>query len=143
MKRLVTVLILLMSVCPAGAKHLYKESVYQQVWCDKHGGVTEYKLNDKTRVDCLTDKYAVELDFAPKWAECVGQAIYYGRQTGRQGACVLIMERGKKDLKYLKRLRRAAYRKGVNLKTFTMQPSHVCDPSKDTTCPHTDNVKRR
>ena len=65
MKRLVIVLILLMSVSPAGAKHLYKESVYQQVWCDKHGGVTEYKLNDKTRVDCLTDKYAVELDFAP------------------------------------------------------------------------------
>lgn len=82
----------------------------------------EYKLNDNARVDCLTDTLAVEFDFADKWAECIGQAIYYGRQTNRQAACVLIMENGEKDLKYLKRLRRAAYRKGVNLRTFTMKP---------------------
>lgn len=31
-------------------------------------------------------------------------------------------ENGEKDLKYLKRLRRAAYRKGVNLRTFTIKP---------------------
>lgn len=38
------------------------------------------------------------------------------------------MERGEKDVKYLKRLRRAAYRKGVNLRTFTMKPEHLCIP---------------
>ena len=115
MKRLVTVLILLMSVSPAGAKHLYKESVYQQVWCDKHGGVTEYKLNDKTRVDCLTDKYAREFDFAPQWAECIGQAVYYGAMTNRTPACVLIMERGFLDEKYLKRLQKTAEKTGVQI----------------------------
>lgn len=89
----------------------------------------EYKLNDKTRVDCLTKDLAVEVDFAPKWAECVGQALYYGKMTNKQPACVLIMERGEKDLKYLKRLRRAAYRKGVDLKTFTIKPEAVCKPA--------------
>ena len=88
----------------------------------------EYELSDKTRVDCLTEKYAVEVDFAPKWAECIGQALYYGKMTGKQPACVLIMERGEKDLKYLRRLRRAVYRKGLDMRTFTVKPMHVCEP---------------
>ena len=83
----------------------------------------EYQLNDKTRVDCLTNLYAVEFDFANKWAECIGQSLYYGLKTNRQPACVLIMERGEKDLKYLKRLRRVAYKKGI--KTFTLKPEYL------------------
>lgn len=115
------------------AKRLYSEATYQKAWCEKRGGITEYVLSDKARVDCLTPTLAVEFDFANKWAECIGQALYYGRQTNRQAACVLIMERGEKDLKYLKRLRRAAYKKGVNLRTFTMKPEHLCIPVNNKT----------
>ena len=85
----------------------------------------EYRLSDNTRVDCMTDILAVEFDFANKWAECIGQALYYGRQTKKQPACVLIMENGEKDLKYLYRLRRAAYKKGVNMRTYTIKPEYV------------------
>lgn len=99
----------------------------------------EYRLNDKTRVDCLTDTLAVEFDFANKWAECIGQALYYGRQTNRQPACVLIMERGEKDMKYLKRLRRAVYKKRVNMRTFTIKPEHICKPAIRPDCPHLQN----
>lgn len=115
-------------ILPVSAKRMHPEAEYQKVWCDKLGGITEYKLSDKTRVDCLLPNMAVEFDFANKWAECIGQALYYGKMTNRQAACVLIMERGEKDVKYLKRLRRAAYRKGVNLRTFTMKPEHLCIP---------------
>ena len=87
-------------------------------------------------MDCLLPDLAVEFDFANKWAECIGQAIYYGKMTDRQAACVLIMENGEKDLKYLKRLRRAAYRKGVNMRTFTLKPEYICNPAKTTDCPH-------
>lgn len=125
MKRLILFLALILFMYPVEAKHLYKEAVYQQAWCDKRGGTTEYKLSDKTRVDCLTEKYAVEVDFAPKWAECIGQALYYGKMTGKQPACVLIMERGEKDLKYLQRLRRAVYRKGLDMRTFTIKPEAI------------------
>ncbi len=128
MRQLIFIAILFITSIPAEAKHLYKESVYQQIWCEKRGGVMEYELPDKTRVDCLTDKYAVELDFAPKWAECIGQALHYGKMTGKQPACVLIMERGEKDLKYLRRLRRAVYRKGLDMRTFTINPEAVCTP---------------
>ena len=128
MKQCILIITLILTISPAWAKRLHHEAVYQKAWCEKRGGVMEYKLNDKTRVDCLLPDLAVEFDFANKWAECIGQAIYYGKMTNRQAACVLIMENGEKDLKYLKRLRKAAYKKGVNLRTFTMKPEHLCIP---------------
>jgi len=41
------------------------------------GGVIEYVLQDKTRVDCLTEEHAIEFDFANHWAESIDQALYY------------------------------------------------------------------
>tara|TARA_S200002703_G_scaffold96071_3_gene83055 strand:+ start:5600 stop:5995 length:396 start_codon:yes stop_codon:yes gene_type:complete len=57
-----------------------KESYYQNIHCDNLGGKAEYKLEDRTRIDCLTDTKAIEHDFAHKWAECAGQAIYYAQR---------------------------------------------------------------
>ena len=37
---------------------------YQRVLCEELDGEMEYVLVDKTRVDCLTDAYAIEVDFA-------------------------------------------------------------------------------
>lgn len=107
--------------------HQYSEKIYQEHWCKARGGQLEYKLNDKTRVDCLTEKYAVEFDFANKWHECIGQALYYGQKTKKTPACVLIMERGEKDLKYLKRLRYTVYNKKKipDFKTFTIKPESI------------------
>lgn len=127
---------LFLTISPVRAKRLYPEATYQKKWCEAKGGTLEYVLSDKARVDCLLPDLAVEFDFANKWAECIGQAIYYGKMTDRQAACVLIMENGEKDLKYLKRLRRAAYRKGVNMRTFTLKPEYICNPAKTTDCPH-------
>ena len=75
------------------AAHLHPERVYQDQWCAKAGGVTEYVLDDGSRVDCLTDDYAIEFDFGPKWAEAIGQALYYGIRTARKPGVVLILER--------------------------------------------------
>ena len=86
----------------------------------------EYKLDDKTRVDCLTKELAVEVDFAPKWHECIGQALYYGRKTKRIPACVLILENGDNDMRFLYRLRYTVYNKKNipqgKFKTFTIKP---------------------
>lgn len=124
-KFIILMFLLLIVILPVEAKRIYAEKVYQMQWCNQHNGIMEYTLSDKARVDCVTDTLAVEFDFANKWAECVGQALYYGRQTNKQPACVLIMENGEKDLRYLYRLRRAAYKKGVNMRTFTMKPEQI------------------
>lgn len=127
MKRCIFIItILLLSANWVQAKHLHTEREYQTYWCNKHSGQMEYKLNDKTRIDCLTDTLAVEVDFAPKWHECIGQALYYGRKTRRTPACVLIMENGEKDNRYLYRLRYSVYNKrGIpegKFRTFTIKP---------------------
>lgn len=125
MKKLILIILLL--IIPANAKHLYPEKEYQAHWCKAHNGKKEVRLNDKTRIDCLTDKYAVEFDFAPKWHECIGQALYYGQKTNKIPTCVLITENPQKDAKYVKRLRYTVYNKKKipQFKTFTMTPEAI------------------
>jgi hypothetical protein len=55
-------------------------------------------------VDCLTDEYAIEVDFAKKWAESVGQSLYYAEMTGKKPAVGFIVRDNKKDRRHLKRL---------------------------------------
>jgi len=81
----------------------YNEHHYQTLLCEKLDGEMEYVLKDKTRVDCLTDEYAIEVDFAKKWAESIGQSLYYAHMTNKKAAVGLIMD-NKKDKRFLKRL---------------------------------------
>lgn len=109
------------------AKHLYTEKEYQTYWCNARDGIMEYKLDDKTRVDCLLPTMAVEMDFAKKWAECIGQALYYAQKTKRTPACVLITENPEKDAKFVRRLRYTVYNKKKipEFKTFTITPEKL------------------
>lgn len=106
---------------PVGAKHLHKEAEYQTYWCNKRGGEMEYVLSNKARVDCLLPDMAVEVDFANKFHECIGQALEYSAHTKRTPACLLIVEKDK-DWKYVKRLRYTKQKKYPQLRTFTIKP---------------------
>jgi len=81
-------------------------------------GITEFVLNDKSRVDCLTSTYAFEVDFANKWAESIGQSLFYGIKTNKLPAVLLIMERGQRDIRYLKRFKSVS--KQHNIQLFTI-----------------------
>ena len=116
-KLILTIFILSMPVLVQAAR-VYKESYYQNNWAVEHNGVTEYKLDDGTRVDVLTDSYAVEFDFAQKWAEAVGQSLYYAYKTGKQPAIVLIIEKPS-DWKYFKRVKTLCER--YNIKLWTVK----------------------
>lgn len=107
------------------SKRLYKEAVYQAHWCNARNGIMEYEIDDKTRVDCLLPNMAVEFDFASKWAECIGQALYYGLKTDKKPACVLIIENEDKELKYLKRLEYASNRVKPKIKVLTIKPDEL------------------
>ncbi len=123
MRKVLFLLIIL--TISAQAKHLYSEKEYQTYWCNAHKGKMEALLNDNTRVDCLTNTLAVEFDFANKWHECIGQALYYGKKTKRIPACVLIAEDLKKDAKYVRRMRYTVYdkKKIPQFRTFTITPA--------------------
>ncbi len=108
-----TVMIALLAVSTfSNAKRIQHERVYQEAWC-KGRGVVEYRLPDKTRVDCLTGTHAIEFDFADKWAESIGQSLHYGLMTGKRAGIMLIVEDPERDLKYVERVRKLIW--GLNL----------------------------
>ncbi|MBR6126725.1 hypothetical protein IKQ21_03485, partial [bacterium] len=81
------------------------ESYYVDQWCTSDFGRKEAILWDLTRVDCLAKDYAIEFDFAKKWAESVGQALYYSKMTGKAPAVTLILT-SPLDYRYVKRIER-------------------------------------
>ena len=81
------------------------EAYYVNQWCTSDFGRKEAVLWDLTRVDCLSKDYAIEFDFAKKWAESAGQALYYSQMTGKAPAVVLILN-SITDYRYVKRVER-------------------------------------
>lgn len=109
---LFTVLFLFQS--QAMSAKLYNEHWYQNQWCTRWGGRQEVKLEDFTRIDCVTKNYVVEFDFGRKWAECLGQSLHYSAMTGKKGACILILEKPS-DYKYFERLRLLGKKHGIQV----------------------------
>lgn len=124
MKKIFILFLTLINAMPIWAKHAHPEKYYQIQWCNAHKGIIEYKLKDNTRVDCLTYKYAVEVDFAKKYHECLGQAQHYSARTGKQGACLLIIEEFK-DYKYVKNLRKTIYKKKLDIRSFVIESEEI------------------
>ena len=82
MKYLALFVLLIASAHTAGS-----EADYVNAHCQ---GVIEYRLPDRTRVDCLMLDHAIEYDYGKKWAEAIGQALHYAIMTGKRGGIVLI-----------------------------------------------------
>lgn len=119
--RTVLSILLLCSISACSHKPLHEKD-YQAWWCHRHDGELEYRLPDGTRVDCLLRDHAVEVEFAPKWAEAIGQALYYAQSTDRKPGVLLVM-RDHGDERYLKRLRSVARQQGI--KVWTIRPQEL------------------
>ena len=66
------------------------EAHYRDEWAKKNGGKTEVALAGGTRCDVMTETHAVEVEFAEKWAEGFGQALWY--------SCLLYTSPSPRDL---------------------------------------------
>lgn len=80
-------------------KEKLRESDYVNTYCK---GAKEYVLPDKTRIDCLTEQYACEFDWAKKWYKGFGQALWYAHNSGKKPCLVLILKT-QKDYIYFDR----------------------------------------
>ena len=85
------------------AERLNPESHYQQIAAEKYGGETEVRMPDGTRCDIVTEKHAIEVDFADKWGEAIGQSLNYAFQTNKRAGILLILEK-KEDERHLIRV---------------------------------------
>lgn len=70
------------------------EQDYTDAFCKTVGGNTKYTFLDRTRPDCIDDKYAYETDWAngPKTYEGVGQSLHYADQANLKPGLVLILK---------------------------------------------------
>lgn len=116
-------------------KHTHNESSYQHAWCSQHNGIEEYENSDFTRVDCLTDKHAVEFDFANKWAESIGQSLHYQRMTGKKAKVVLILENPQKEMVYYHRVKHLGDIYGFDVEYVTPSILNIDENGK---CPYVD-----
>ena len=67
------------------------ERYYQEQFAKEIGGQVEVVMKDGTRCDILTSTHAIEVDFAKKWAEAIGQSLNYAMQTGKRPGVALIV----------------------------------------------------
>ena len=91
-----------------------RESYYQKAFAEVIGGEREVVLSDRTRVDIVTDEYAIEVDFAEKWAESIGQSLHYQGMLDKK-AGVLLVWKGPEEERFLKRLMDVAVKHGITV----------------------------
>lgn len=125
---LITTFLVLFMVLSVSAAHKYPESYYRDVFCNANNGQTEVRVSDERyspRCDCVAVRqevieYAVEVDFAPKWAEAIGQALYYSAKTGKKAGIALILEK-ETDKRYLERLEFTIKTKNLDIRVWTIE----------------------
>ena len=111
---------LLCGVAQAGAAGKKKgEAFYQKAWVDANGGKMEVRMGDGTRCDIVTDTHAIEVEWDHKWAEGIGQSLWYSFQTNKKAGIVLILKNGK-DRKHLMRLRSLIENKKLDIRVWTV-----------------------
>jgi len=93
-KKLLFIFVLFSSFIDANEKHI------NQSWCLANDGVSEYRTKYGTYVDCITEEYAVEVEFDYNWKESIGQSLHYAEATNKKPA-VLIIKRAKSKKDYL------------------------------------------
>lgn len=73
-------------VVPAQAQELERDR--QDDLCV--GMETNRYLPNGTYVDCVSETYAIEVDFTDKWAEAIGQSLMYASELERLPGIILV-----------------------------------------------------
>jgi hypothetical protein len=128
MYKILLIIILALGLIPScSAKHKFLEKDFQNKWCSDNMGKTEFVLDTGKRVDCVTDKYGVEVEFAYKFYESVGQSLYYNIKLNQipeysesKPAILLILEKST-DKEYLDALNLVAERYRIKVFTITKE----------------------
>ena len=66
-----------------------KESLWRDKLAQSWKGTTEQRI-EGGRIDVLTDRYAIEVEFPHKWHEGLGQALHYANASGKPGVLAII-----------------------------------------------------
>ena len=111
------------------------ERYYQEIFADEVNGSVEVVMSDGTRCDILTETHAIEVDFARKWAEAIGQSLNYSTLTGKIPGVLLILEKDS-DEKYLAILENIIEKKNLGIEVFLVLAEDESTSSTETIGEH-------
>ena len=89
------------------------ETEVAKVLAKRMGGEAEVRLWDGTRVDIMTKTHAIEVDWSSKWAEAIGQALYYSDVTETQPGVILLVKDKEKEARFIYRFQTVAVKRGI------------------------------
>lgn len=81
----------------------------------KYEADREVRLPDGTRCDLVNAEYAIEVEYPHKWAESIGQSLYYGIELKKKPAVLFLIKDAKREQKYLQRARTVAEKHGITV----------------------------
>jgi len=122
--KILTLLSLIFILISCTPPEKINEKWYQERWCALHNGKAEVRLKDNTRCDCILSDHAIEVDYARKWAEAIGQSLHYARMTGENAGILLIVE-DNKDQKHLNRLKKVIGHHKLPIKVWITNQSDL------------------
>ena len=97
---------------PVSKKH---EAYYIKKLADQLDGETE-KIIKGGRIDILTNEHAIEVEWAPKWKESIGQALWYAQHENKKPRIILLLKKDT-DRNYFVRLNTALVYAKLNIET--------------------------
>ena len=101
--------------------NLYSSEIQFNIeWCSDNDGQIEYRTKYGTFVDCMTDDYAVEVEFDFNWKESIGQSLHYAEATGKKPA-ILLIKRSKSNKDYETELRTTINFYDLPITLFTIE----------------------
>ena len=105
--------------CILEEESIHKNESYYQDLFSKYikSDQTEYRLDDNSRVDIITQTYAIEIDYDYKWYESIGQSLFYSIKTGLRPGIVLLID----NQKYLNRLLIVANKYNIKVWTINLE----------------------
>ncbi len=100
-------LLLLITMSIQSVHAIENEDYYNRQFCIQESGQAEYRLPDRSRIDCLTSTHAYEADWADglKVYESIGQSLYYAAETGKKPGILLLVRKKNSD-KHIRKVKR-------------------------------------
>ena len=89
------------------------------------GSSREFRLFDGTRIDIYTpeiegERYAIEVDYGRKWAECIGQAAWYGTATKSTPVALLLVKDDRVETRFIYRAMLTGQRAKVSVWAYNI-----------------------
>lgn len=94
---------------------LFNERTESARLAPKYDAVTEVTSWDGTRADLVNSEYAIEVEWAEKWKESIGQSIYYSIVHNKKPGIILLRKKGLDVSHHIYRCQTVCAKVGITL----------------------------